>query len=161
VGLPSLPSVIVPIPRLGGPAVVGDLNLVERPAIVVEPPRPSSGPPTPPPVRPRPPRAPSRPSSSTPSSGGFAGIAAARPTAAASTGVVSPQSARQPRATRPTTQLAAQADLDRRAKGAPPVGGRSVSKRQQRWSFAAKMPWAHTAARSGAAYDRLPERKAS
>jgi hypothetical protein len=45
------------------------------------------------------------------------------------------------------------------AKGAPPRGGRNVSKRQQRWAFWSKQTWAHATARRGAAYAALPERK--
>lgn len=44
-------------------------------------------------------------------------------------------------------------------KGAPPKGGLAVSKAQQRWSFAAHMPWAEAAARRGPAFTALPERK--
>lgn len=44
-------------------------------------------------------------------------------------------------------------------KGAPPRGGKTVSKVQQRWAFATHQPWAHAAARRGAAYDSLPYRK--
>ena len=45
------------------------------------------------------------------------------------------------------------------AKGAPPKGGRTVSKAQQKWGFANRMPWAHPAARRGPAYQALPEHK--
>jgi hypothetical protein len=46
-------------------------------------------------------------------------------------------------------------------KGAPPKspGHKVVSKAQQRFAFAAKMPWAHEAARHGAAFKRLPDHK--
>jgi hypothetical protein len=46
-------------------------------------------------------------------------------------------------------------------KGAPPSSpdGKTVSKRQQKWSFANHMPWAHPAARRGPAYAALPEHK--
>ena len=44
-------------------------------------------------------------------------------------------------------------------RGAAPKGGRTVSKAQQKWGFANRMPWAHPAARRGPDYDRLPEHK--
>ena len=46
-------------------------------------------------------------------------------------------------------------------KGAPPKGGKVFSKKQQRWAFANRMPWAHAAAKSGVAYKKLPVRKRS
>ena len=48
-------------------------------------------------------------------------------------------------------------------KGAPPKSAddKTVSKAHQRLGFARGYPWAHAAAKSGAAFKALPERKRS
>ena len=46
-------------------------------------------------------------------------------------------------------------------KGAPPKSAddKTVSKAQQRMAFARRLPWAHAAAKSGAAFKALPDHK--
>lgn len=95
---------------------------------------------------------------------------ASRPAARMVSVVTAPPARRPPRPARqtstraraghPSPAKATPAPRRRLArKGAPPKGGKFVSRAQHRWAYASHQPWAHRAAVRGR-YRRLPERKA-
>lgn len=150
VGPPGVPVTVVGAPaKLAARArrveffpVVG--TIPERPPAA---PRPPAGPMTPPtPLRPpeRPPGPPERPAAAAVPH--MRTVAATQRPAAAWAADAEPEPPRAPDRPWPSMR-----GLNRRNK--------VQSKAQQRWAFAARMPWAHKAAKSGGNFARMPEHK--
>jgi hypothetical protein len=66
---------------------------------------------------------------------------------------------RKPRAAKATPKARPSATPKRAGVEGLTADGRTQSKAQQKMSFATRKSWAHSAARSGAAYKSLPEHK--